>query len=254
MPARRSPTPRGVDATQAKLLTAARKKSAKPKAPGLAAPLKAARGATSRSAKKRSIALSEGTEVSVSKGRGAASSVDLAPLDYARSKIRDIPDFPQPGILFKDITPLLADPRAFHVVLDALAHSFLGTHVDAVVGIESRGFIFGGALAARLNASFVPVRKAGKLPYRTDRVAYSLEYGESELEMHRDSLAEGARVVVVDDLLATGGTASAAGELVHRQGAYVAAYAFIIELDDLSGRERLQHPGGPSQVVSVLHY
>lgn len=169
---------------------------------------------------------------------------------YVRPLIREIPNFPQPGVLFRDITPLLANPKGFHIVLDAIAQRFVGEHVDAVVGIESRGFIFGGALAARLNASFVPVRKPGKLPYRTDKVSYSLEYGESELEMHRDSLEEGARVVVVDDLLATGGTAAAAGELVDRQGAYVAAYAFVIELDSLGGRDRLK----PTPVVSYLHY
>jgi adenine phosphoribosyltransferase len=171
-------------------------------------------------------------------------------LAYAKELVREIPNFPQPGILFRDITPLLASPKAFHIVLDAIAEHFLGEHIDAVVGIESRGFIFGGALAARLNASFVPVRKPGKLPYRTDKVSYSLEYGESELEMHRDSLAEGARVLVVDDLLATGGTAAAAGELVHRQGAFVAAYAFVIELLSLGGRERLI----PAPVVSFLRY
>ncbi len=169
---------------------------------------------------------------------------------YVRKLIREIPNFPQPGILFKDITPLLANPKAFHIVLDAIAERFMGEHIDAVVGIESRGFIFGGALAARLNASFVPVRKPGKLPYRTDKVSYSLEYGESELEMHRDSLSEGARVLVVDDLLATGGTAAAAGELVHRQGAYVAAYAFVVELRSLGGRERLV----PTPVIAFLQY
>src|SRR5690606_35874683 len=110
---------------------------------------------------------------------------------YAKRMIRSIHDFPEHGILFRDITPLLADPKGFHVVLDMIAHRFVGEHIDAVVGIESRGFIFGGALAARLNASFVPVRKPGKLPFRTDKVSYSLEYGEQELEMHRDALAEG---------------------------------------------------------------
>jgi len=169
---------------------------------------------------------------------------------YLRARIRDIPDFPQEGILFRDITPLLADPTGFHMVIDAMAERFIGEHIDAIVGIESRGFIFGAALAARLNASFVPVRKPGKLPYRTDRVSYSLEYGESELEMHRDSLEEGAAVLVVDDLLATGGTAAAAGELVHRQGASVLAYVFVIELDALAGRDRLL----PTPVISLLHY
>jgi len=171
-------------------------------------------------------------------------------LGYVRALIREIPDFPEPGILFRDITPLLADPKGFHIVLDSIAHRFMGSQIDAVVGVESRGFIFGGALSARLNASFVPVRKAGKLPGRTDKVSYSLEYGETELEMHRDQLREGAAVLVVDDLLATGGTAAAAGELVHRQGAYVLAYAFVIELSSLGGRERLL----PVPTVSIVRY
>jgi adenine phosphoribosyltransferase len=179
-----------------------------------------------------------------------ARQLDFDTLDYVRKRIRDVPDFPEPGVLFRDITPLLADPRSFHIVLDAILHRFVGEHIDAVVGIESRGFIFGGALAARLNASFVPVRKPGKLPHRTDKVSYSLEYGESELEMHRDSLREGAQVLVVDDLLATGGTAAAAGELVHRQGAIVHAYAFVIELGSLGGRQRL----APSPVVSIVRF
>jgi adenine phosphoribosyltransferase len=178
------------------------------------------------------------------------SDVLVDRIHYVKSLVRDIPDFPKPGILFRDITPLLADPKGFHIVLDAFAEHFVGEHVDAVVGIESRGFIFGGALAARLNASFVPVRKPGKLPAKVDRVSYSLEYGENELEMHRDSLAEGASVVVVDDLLATGGTAAAAAELVHRQGAYVMAFAFMVELAGLQGRERLL----PTPVFSLLTY
>lgn len=169
---------------------------------------------------------------------------------YIMALIRDIPDFPEEGILFRDITPLLADPRGFHIVLDAIAHRFIGIQVDAIVGIESRGFIFGGALSARLNSSFVPVRKPGKLPSATDKVSYSLEYGEAELEMHRDALREGARVVVVDDLLATGGTASAAGKLVERAGGIVEAYAFVIELCALEGRAQL----GDKPVVSVLQY
>jgi adenine phosphoribosyltransferase len=156
-----------------------------------------------------------------------------------RARIRNVPDFPKPGILFKDITPLLADPRAFHMALDHLAHRYIGQKVDAIVGIESRGFIFGGALAARLNASFVPVRKPGKLPCASDRVAYDLEYGKAELEMHVDSLRREAEVVIVDDLLATGGTAAAAASLVRRQGARVLGFAFVVELDFLGGRERL---------------
>jgi adenine phosphoribosyltransferase len=177
-------------------------------------------------------------------------SGELDSLTYVKRLIRDVPDFPEPGILFRDITPLLSNPRAFHIVVDALVHRFVGEHIDAVVGIESRGFIFGGALAARLNASFVPVRKPGKLPYRTDRVSYSLEYGENELEMHRDALAEGSAVLIVDDLLATGGTAAAAAELVHRQGAEVHGFAFVIELDSLGGRQRLR----PTPITSIVHY
>ncbi len=176
-------------------------------------------------------------------------------LAYLRAHLRDVPDFPKPGILFKDITPLLADPRALHITLDLLAQRFVGECVDVVVGIESRGFIFGGALAARLNASFVPVRKPGKLPAKADRVAYKLEYGEAELEMHEGSIASGARVIVVDDLLATGGTASAAAKLARNQGGAVVGFAFVVELDFLSGRARLREDGGEgASVYSIVHF
>jgi adenine phosphoribosyltransferase len=171
-------------------------------------------------------------------------------LAYAKSKIRDIPDFPSKGIVFKDITPLLADPRAFHIILDSIAERFIGAHVDAIVGVEARGFIFGGALAARLNASFVPARKPGKLPASVDKVAYTTEYSTAELEMHKDSIKEGARVVVVDDVLATGGTAKAASQLVATQGGQVVAWAFVIELAFLKGREVL----APGRIESVLTY
>jgi adenine phosphoribosyltransferase len=174
-------------------------------------------------------------------------------LAYAKSKIRDIPDFPTPGILFKDITPLLADPRAFHIVLDSIAERFIGAHVDVIVGVEARGFIFGGALAARLNASFVPARKPGKLPAQSDKVSYKTEYSVAELEMHKDSIQDGARVVVVDDVLATGGTAKASAELVSRQGGVVIAYAFVIELAFLKGRAVLE-PGWDGRVESVITY
>lgn len=174
----------------------------------------------------------------------------MDPLAYVKSLIRTVPHFPKPGILFKDITPLLADPKGFHIVLDSLAQRFIGEHVDVVVGIESRGFIFGSALAARLNASFVPVRKSGKLPAAVDRVSYELEYGTAELEMHKDSISDGAKVLVVDDLLATGGTAQATAELVRKQGGYVAAFAFVVELDFLGGREKLL----PVPVISLVHY
>jgi adenine phosphoribosyltransferase len=171
-------------------------------------------------------------------------------LDFARHAIRDIPDFPKPGIMFKDITPLLASPRAFHIVLDSLAERFIGEHIDVVIGVEARGFVFGGALAARLNASFVPARKPGKLPAAYDSVLYDTEYSTAELQMHKDSIPEESRCIVVDDLLATGGTAKAAAELVRMQGGYVVAYAFVIELGFLNGREKLL----PVRVETVLKY
>ncbi len=175
-------------------------------------------------------------------------------VSYLRSRLRNVPDFPQPGILFKDITPLLADPRAFHITLDLFAERFIGEHIDVVVGIEARGFIFGGAIAARLNASFVPVRKPGKLPATVDKVAYKLEYGEAVLEMHVDSIARGARVLIIDDVLATGGTACAAAELVEHQGGLISAFAFVIELDFLGGKERIVEHAKGSRVYSLLHF
>jgi adenine phosphoribosyltransferase len=171
-------------------------------------------------------------------------------LSYVRDRVRAVPDFPKPGILFRDITPLLADPKAFHMVIDALVEQFIGQPVDAVVAIDSRGFIFGAPLASRLNTSFVPARKPGKLPAETVSVAYALEYGQASLEMHKDALSAGDKVVVIDDLLATGGTAAAAGELVVSQGAEVLAYAFVIELDELDGRTKLE----PAPVISLLHF
>src|SRR5579859_2554349 len=188
-------------------------------------------------------------------GRAPARSLPsvarpVSSFDFCRSLIRDVPDFPKPGIVFKDITPLLASPRALHIVLDGIAERFIGEHVDAIVGIEARGFIFGGALAARLNASFIPVRKPGKLPAAVDRIEHGTEYSRDALEMHKGSLAEEARVVVVDDVLATAGTAKAAAELVNRQGAYVIGYAFVIELGALGGRDRLL----PTRVESCVVY
>jgi adenine phosphoribosyltransferase len=171
-------------------------------------------------------------------------------LTFLRSLIRDVPDFPKPGIVFKDIMPLLANPRGFHMVLDALAERFIGDRIDAVVGIEARGFIFGAALAARLNASFVPARKPGKLPGAADRISLKTEYSSTELEMQTDALVEGSSVIVVDDVLATGGTASAAADLVRRQGAYVVGFAFAIELLFLNGRDKLL----PVRVESVVAY
>lgn len=156
-----------------------------------------------------------------------------------RPYIRDVPDFPKPGILFRDITPLLADARAFRATVDAMVERYRSQDVQAVVGIESRGFLFGTPLALALEAAFVPMRKVGKLPSQTLSRSYALEYGEATLEIHRDALEKGQRVVIVDDLLATGGTARAAAELVEEAGAEVVELAFLIELAALQGREKL---------------
>ncbi|NNF07084.1 MAG: adenine phosphoribosyltransferase [Candidatus Eisenbacteria bacterium] len=154
--------------------------------------------------------------------------------------IRDIPDFPKPGIIFKDITPLLKQPKAMAYIEDEFARRLEGSNLDAIVGIESRGFIFGVALARRLNLPFVPVRKVGKLPHKAIQETYALEYGEACIEIHEDACAKGERVVVVDDLLATGGTAVAACKLLERLGAKVEALAFVIELSFLPGRAALE--------------
>jgi len=159
--------------------------------------------------------------------------------DKLRRAIRDVPDFPRPGILFRDISPILSDPALFRETLQALAEPFARERISKVVGIESRGFIFGPPLAVVLEAGFVPARKPGKLPRETLRETYQLEYGTDTLEIHKDALPEGARVLVVDDLLATGGTASAAVRLVQRAGATVVGAAFVIELGFLGGRSQL---------------
>ena len=163
--------------------------------------------------------------------------------------IRDIPDFPKPGIVFKDITPLLADGRAFHATIDRFAEHFRGT-VDVVLGIESRGFIIGAAVAYALGTGVAIVRKPGKLPFDKHSASYALEYGTDTLEIHRDAVDGRQRVLVVDDLLATGGTASAAIELVRRCGATVVACAFVIELAFLGGRKRL----AGQEIVSLVQY
>ena len=153
--------------------------------------------------------------------------------------VRNVPDFPIPGIQFKDITPLLGDGAAFAQVVDAFAERYANRGIDAIVGVESRGFIFSAPLAYRLGVGLVPVRKHGKLPAATYRVEYELEYGSNKLEIHRDALKPGARVVIVDDLLATGGTVAAAAELVEMAGGVVEEVAFVIELAFLNGREKL---------------
>jgi adenine phosphoribosyltransferase len=167
----------------------------------------------------------------------SASSQALS--DRLTGALRAVPDFPRPGILFRDITTVIRDPGLFHEAAEALADACGGVPVDVVVGIEARGFVFGGALAYLLGAGFVPVRKQGRLPAAVESAAYSLEYGESVLEMHTDALAPGQQVVIADDLLATGGTASATIELVERMGASVTRLAFLIELAELGGAARL---------------
>ena len=163
----------------------------------------------------------------------------VSPMDL-KQLIRDIPDFPQPGILFRDITPLLQDPNAFKFVIDRFADEYRDADLNAVVAIESRGFIFGAPLARNLGIPFVPVRKAGKLPAKHISVEYSLEYGRSQLDIHEDALKRGDKALIVDDLLATGGTANAAAKLVELLGAKVHAIAFVIELAFLNGRDRLR--------------
>ena len=165
-------------------------------------------------------------------------------------KIRDIPDFPRKGIVFKDITPLLNDPRTFKMAIDAMAHQYVGHHLDLVVGIEARGFIIGAALAYVLNTGLIPLRKPGKLPFLTHRMSYDLEYGSAELEIHRDAIKPGQRVIIVDDLLATGGTMRASVDLVKTLGAEIVGVSFLVELGFLSGRNQLQG----CQVTSLITY
>jgi adenine phosphoribosyltransferase len=179
-------------------------------------------------------------------------SIPLKPIDCAplKSLVRTVPDFPKPGILFYDITTLLKDKKGFAQLIDALAAHYIGEEVDLVLGIEARGFIFGPALAYRLNAGFVPVRKPRKLPAETARVTYDLEYGTDSLEIHVDAIEPGQRVVLVDDLLATGGTMEATIKLVQKLGGHVAGLAFAIELDFLGGRDKFTE----YDVFSLLHY
>ncbi|MBI4373397.1 MAG: adenine phosphoribosyltransferase [Deltaproteobacteria bacterium] len=167
-----------------------------------------------------------------------------------KNKIRDIPDFPKKGIVFRDITPLLADVKSFQAVIDAFAKRASGKSIDYVVGVESRGFIFASALAYRIDAGFVPVRKKGKLPYKTDTVEYALEYGTDVLEIHQDAVHPRSRVLVVDDLLATGGTAKATCVLVEKSGASVVEVDFVIELEMLRGREKLKG----HEIFSLVQY
>ena len=160
-----------------------------------------------------------------------------------QAAIRTIPDYPKPGILFRDITTLLGDARAFRRAVDELVHPYAGSKIDKIAGIEARGFILGGAMAHQLSSGFIPIRKKGKLPHDTVRVAYSLEYGIDEMEMHRDAVAPGDKVILVDDLIATGGTAEGAVKLLRQMGADIVAACFVIDLPDLGGRKKLEALG-----------
>jgi adenine phosphoribosyltransferase len=178
-----------------------------------------------------------------------ARGTTRAKMNY-KALIREVPNFPRPGILFYDITTLLKDARAFRAVLDELAARYRGRRISKIVGIESRGFILGGPLADRIKAGFVPVRKPGKLPADSFEVKYNLEYGSNSLAIHRDAVQMGERVLVVDDLLATGGTAEAAGRLVRGRGAEIVGFSFLIELGFLEGRNAL----APQRVEALIRY
>jgi len=170
--------------------------------------------------------------------------------DHLKKLIREVPDFPKKGILFYDITTLLKDKLGFATLIDALSEYYLNKNIDLILGIEARGFIFGPALAYRLNAGFVPVRKPKKLPAETAKVTYDLEYGSDTLEMHKDAVHPGQKVLIVDDLLATGGTACATIHLVKSLGGEIAGLGFVVELDFLKGRQKL----APYDVLALLHY
>ena len=176
--------------------------------------------------------------------------MDSATVERLRAAVRDVPDFPKKGILFKDITPVLSDPDLFRASIDLFLERCHGREIDKIVGIDARGFVFGSAVAYELGVGFVPIRKRGKLPYRTEIAKYSLEYGEAEVEMHTDGLTAGERVVLIDDLLATGGTSSAAVMLIQKAGGQLLEAQFLVELEFLEGRKRLE----PTPVMSFLKY
>ena len=175
---------------------------------------------------------------------------DSTLLDDLKARIRDVPDFPKPGILFKDVTPVLADPRLFGRVVNAMSAPFRGRHINKVVGVEARGFLLGAPIALALHAGFAPARKPGKLPWKTVTERYALEYGDDGLQLHEDAVKPGDQVLIVDDLLATGGTAEATTRLVTKLGGEVVGYSVLISLDFLPGRERL----GRQKVCALLSY
>jgi adenine phosphoribosyltransferase len=174
----------------------------------------------------------------------------LGRVEKLRAAVRDVPDFPKRGIVFKDITPVLSDPVLFRASIDLFLERCRGLKIDKIVGIDARGFLFGSAVAYELGVGFVPIRKRGKLPYRTEIAKYSLEYGDAEMEMHVDAMSAGERIVLVDDLLATGGTSAAAAVLIRKAGGHLLEAQFLIELESLHGRKRLE----PTPVTAFLKY
>jgi adenine phosphoribosyltransferase len=184
---------------------------------------------------------------------GAAVSIPRMPaeiIDRIRGAIRDVPDFPKPGIIFKDITPVLCDGDLFRAAIDLFLERCRSQKIDKIVCIDARGFLFGSAVAYELGIGLVPIRKRGKLPYKTERAAYTLEYGEAEMEMHVDSICKGERIVLIDDLLATGGTSASAVTLIEKVGGVLVEAQFLIELEFLQGREKL----APAPLVSFLKF
>ncbi len=174
----------------------------------------------------------------------------LDPLEKLRASVRDVHDFPKKGVVFKDITPVLSDASLFRASIDLFLDCCRGRTIDKVVGIDARGFLFGSAVAYELGVGFVPIRKRGKLPFKTEIASYSLEYGDAEMEMHIDAIDSGEQVVLIDDLLATGGTSAAASVLIHKAGGKLLEVQFLIELEFLHGRKRLE----PTPVISFLKY
>lgn len=176
--------------------------------------------------------------------------MDSDSIDRLRAAVRDVPDFPKKGIIFKDITPILGDGKLFRLAIEAFLEQCRGKQIDKIVGIDARGFLFGSAVAYDLGIGFVPLRKKGRLPYRTESAKYSLEYGEAEMELHVDAIERGEKIVLIDDLLATGGTAASAAALIRKVGGDLLAAHFLIELEFLKGREKLED----TKVVSFLKY
>lgn len=179
------------------------------------------------------------------------SAITAEELDYLLKHIRDIKDYPKPGIVFKDITPLLQNAKALKLATETLTRPYAGMDIDLVVGLESRGFLFGPSVAQNLGAGFIPVRKPNKLPHSKIAASYELEYGKDTIEMHSDAIKPGDRVLIHDDLIATGGTAAAASQLVLESGGTIAGYSFLIDLTFLNGREKLMKDAGYSAVISI---